>query len=253
MTVLLLLSQLIGAPLAQPVERDPPFRAGEVLVYDARVSLIGRVGEAILRVEGGCRVGNRDALLLSFHVSGGAAFMRVSDKTRSWIDAATLATLRYEKRESSPLGSHDESATVFAAERRWQDEAGATFATSGDLSIDELSLLYYIRTLPLRPGDSELGAGHFDVQRNPVGLRVLGRKATEVPAGRFTVIEVQLKVRDPRRYRGTGTVTVQLTDDERRTPVRIRTSLPGTSAVTLELRSAGTSAPDLSSCREGNS
>lgn len=251
--LLALLAQVLavaGAPADLPPAR--PFQVGEVLVYDARVSLIGRVGEATLRVEGPCRVANRDALMLSFDVSGGAGFMRVQDQTRSWIDAVTLATLRYEKHERSPLGSHDETATISVAGQQWQDASGQVFSTAGALPIDELSLLYYIRTLPLRTGDRDLGAGHFDVKRNPIGLRVVGRKSTEVAAGRFDVVEIQLKVRDPRRYRGTGTVTVQLTDDARRLPVRIRTALPGSSIVTLELRTAAIPAPDSPACLEGN-
>lgn len=239
MSLLLLLQTIAtaAAPALFP-PTDLPFVSGEVLVYDARVRLIGRVGEATLRVGGLCRIDERDALALSFDITGGASFLRVQDETRSWIDPATLATIRYEKRESSPLGSHEESVTVSTGRREWEDAAGRAFETAGPLPIDELSLLYYVRTLPLRDGDTELEAEHFDVRRNPVRLRVLGRGTTVVPAGRFSVVEIELGVRDPRRYRGTGTIRIQLTDDAKRTPVRIRTSLPGSSTVTLELRAA---------------
>lgn len=248
--MLILLAQLLASPAAAPppaarlVPHELPFASGEVLVYDARVSMFGRVGGATLRVDA-CPTGERDALLLSFAVEGRAAFLRVSDETRSWIDPATLATLRYEKRESSPLGSYEESVTIFAEERRWQDASGRSFKSASQLPLDELSLLYFVRTLPLETGDSNLGAGHFDDRRNPVRLRVLGRSMTDVPAGRFAVIDIELKVRDPRRYRGTGIIRLQLTDDERRVPVRIRTSLPGTAPVTLELRSTTAGNDDL--------
>jgi hypothetical protein len=59
------------------------------------------------------------------------------------------------------------------------------------------------------------------------------------------VIDIELKVRDPRRYRGTGIIRLQLTDDERRVPVRIRTSLPESTPVTLELRSTTAGNDDL--------
>lgn len=248
-----LLVQLLAAPLASP---DPPVRlpfgAGEVLSYDARVSVLGRIGEATLRVDRTCEVAGRPALRLSFALSGGAAFLRVRDDTRSWIDAATLSTLRYEKRETSPLGSHSESVTVLPGAQRWVDAAGAVFETAGGASVDELSLLYFIRTLPLETGDTELGVGHFDPRRNPIELRVRGRTEVDVPAGRFSVIDLELKVRDPRRYRGTGTIRVQVTDDERRIPVRIHTALPGSTAVTLELRSERMSPPpERTDCDEG--
>jgi hypothetical protein len=249
--MLILLAQLLVSPAAAPppaaraVAHELPFASGEVLSYDARVSMFGRVGAATLRVADACSTGERDVLLLSFDVEGRAAFLRVSDETRSWIDPATLATLRYEKRESSPRGSYEESVTIFAEERRWQDASGRSFRSASQLPLDELSLLYFVRTLPLETGDSHLGAGHFDDRRNPVRLRVLGRSVTDVPAGRFAVIDIELKVRDPRRYRGNGSIRLQLTDDERRVPVRIRTSLPGTTPVTLELRSTTAANDDL--------
>jgi hypothetical protein len=249
--MVILLAQLLASPAAAPPPAAPavlhelPFASGEVLVYDARVSMFGRIGGASLRVNDACPSGERNALLLSFDVEGRAAFLRVSDVTRSWIDPATLATLRYEKRESSPLGSYEESVTVFAEEQRWQDASGRSFRSASQLPLDELSLLYFVRSLPLETGDSQLGAGHFDDRRNPVRLRVLGRSVTDVPAGRFAVIDIELKVRDPRRYRGTGRIRLQLTDDERRVPVRIRTSLPGSAPVTLELRSTTAAHDDL--------
>jgi hypothetical protein len=244
--LLLILLQLLVSPIAPAERRDLPFAPGEVLIYDARVSVFGRVGEATLRVDSSCRIRDRSALRLSFDVNGGPSFLRVEDETRSWIDATTLATLRYEKREQSPLGSHEESVTVAAEGQRWRDVSGRTFETGSAVPIDELSLLYFIRTLPLRTGDTDLGAGHFDARRNPVELRVRGRSEVEVPAGRFSVIDVELKVRDPRRYPGTGVIRIQLTDDERRVPVRIRTSLPGSTPVTLELRDERVAAPGQS-------
>lgn len=248
--LLFLLVQLMASPAA-PAEPPAilPFGSGEVLTYDARVSVFGRVGEATLRVDRTCEIVGRTALRLSFDVSGGTSFLRVHDETLSWIDAVTLSTLRYRKRETSPLGSHEESVTILPGGQHWVDASGRTFQTAGALSVDELSLLYFIRTLPLRTGDTELGAGHFDPRRNPVELRVRGRTDVEVPAGRFSAIDLELKVRDPRRYRGTGTIRIQVTDDERRIPVRIRTSLPGSTPVTLELRSeTGSTSARLSDC-----
>src|SRR5690606_30925018 len=114
--------------------------SGEVLTYDARVSLLGRVGEAVMRVERACE--DRNALTLSFSVRGGAGFLRVEDDTRSWIDARTLATLRFEKRESSPLGDHAESVVVAGDGARWQDAEGRSFPVADERPLDELSLLY---------------------------------------------------------------------------------------------------------------
>jgi hypothetical protein len=236
------------APASLPERGDLPFEVGEELVYDAKVGVFGRVGEATMRVDAGCTIADRRALRLSFDVSGGAAFLRVEDATRSWVDARTLATLRYEKSESSPLGSHSERVSVFPSQGRWEDADGRSFETATSMPIDELSLLYYVRTLPLERDDVDLRAGHFDVRRNPIVLRVLGRDTVNVPAGRFAVIGIELRVRDPRRDRGTGVIRIDLTDDDRRLPVRIRTSLPGSTPVTLVLRRDDVAAPTPPNC-----
>ena len=254
--LMLALLQIVATQVTPVLERpasapapDLPFAAGELLSYDARVSLFGRVGEATLRVDGGCRIEGRDVLRLSSDVTGGGGIFKVSDATRSWVDAGTFATVRYQKEESSPLGAYRESVSVHPLERRWENAAGHAHRTAAALPLDELSLLYYVRTLRLERGEVELRAGHFDAARNPITMRVLGNGSVQVPAGRFDVTTVELRVRDPRRYRGTGVIRIDLSTGGGRVPVRIRTTLPGSTPVTLELREQHAIADGIPDCR----
>jgi hypothetical protein len=98
----------------------------------------------------------------------------LSDRTRSWFDPATGSSLRYSKRERSPLTDRDEQVEILPETQRWVENGGsAELATTEPL--DELSFLYYVRTLPLEDGDVYRVARHFDVRRNPVTIEVLGR------------------------------------------------------------------------------
>ena len=80
-------------------------------------------------------------------------------------------------------------------------------------------------------------ARHFDAARNPVVIHVVGRDTITTPAGRFPTLVVEMRVKDPRRYRGEGMLRFHLTDDEHRVPVRMESSMPVVGAVALELES----------------
>ena len=103
--------------------------------------------------------------------------------------------------------------------------------------VDELSFIFFIRTLRLAPGDSYTLARHYDATRNPVRIRVVGRGPMRVPAGTFQTIEVEMRVTDPAHYRGEGVIRLHLSDDARRIPVRIESAIPRAGRMVLSLES----------------
>ena len=108
---------------------------------------------------------------------------------------------------------------------------------STDAPLDELSFIYFVRTLRLADGDSYSLARHYDAARNPVRVRVVGRGVTQVPAGRFQTVRVEMRVRDPVRYQGEGVIHIHLTDDARRLLVRMESSIPRAGRMVLSLES----------------
>ena len=69
-------------------------------------------------------------------------------------------------------------------------------------------------------------------------VRVIGRPVVTVPAGQFNTIEVEMRVKPVRRLGGSGVLTMYLTDDARRIPVRIETSMPLAGTMVLDLEQA---------------
>jgi hypothetical protein len=67
-------------------------------------------------------------------------------------------------------------------------------------------------------------------------VKVLGRESVTVGAGTFDALLVEMRVRDPAHYRGEGVIRIHLTDDARRLPLRIESTIPvaGTALLTLE-------------------
>lgn len=216
-----------------------PFAAGEELVYHANLGKLRGRGRAVMRVEGPTMLRGRSVFVLRFDLEGRVIGLKVEDRTQSWLDTATLAALRYSKRERSPLSSVTEAVELFPERGQWVADADSGALASTE-PLDELSFMYFIRTLPLADGDSYVFERHYDQARNPTQVVVMGRERTIVPAGEFDVIVVQMRVKDPHRYDGEGIVTIHLTDDERRIPVRIASRMRGAGSTVLSLDSIGT-------------
>ena len=73
-----------------------PFAVGEELTYKATFGGIP-AGKARMRVDGIELVRGRPAYHVVFTLDGGVPFFRVRDRYESWIDVATLASLRYRQ------------------------------------------------------------------------------------------------------------------------------------------------------------
>jgi hypothetical protein len=221
-----------------------PFGAGERLEYRARVARVGEIGRAAMWVEGPFELRGAEALRLRFDVDTRVGPVRVRDRTESWLDPARMAALRYHKHERHPLARRDERVELYPEERRWERADGVHGASETDRPLDELSFLYFVRTLPLDDDAEVRLARHFDPERNPAVLRVVGRETLATPAGEFRTLVVEMRVRDERRYRGEGVLRLHLSDDARRLPVRIESVVPvaGRAVLTLE---AYTPAPQV--------
>jgi hypothetical protein len=218
------------------MNRELPFAPGERLTFEGKVRS-GVSGGGTLWVEGPVELRGTTAWLLHSDMEGHVGPFRATDQNASWLDPVRMTALRYTSRERHILSKHDDAVDIFPGEKRWSAESGAEGVIVGTTPLDELSFLYYLRTLPL-DGDTVLTlARHFDVARNPTVVTVLRREEIEVAAGRFHAIVVEMRVRDARRYRGEGTIRVYLSDDPCRLILRLESTVPDAGSATLSLQS----------------
>jgi hypothetical protein len=224
---------LCAAPAAA---QSLPFAPGEQCVYRGS-NRLGRIGTGTMAVEGPVQEAGRSTWLLRFDFRGRVGPATVSDQSRSWFDPAAVASVKYTKRERSPVSSVTQDVRMDAGARRWTGADGRGGAMSTAQPLDELSFIYYLRTLRLANGDSYSLTRHYEPGRNPVTVRVIGRGRVRVPAGEFQTIEVEMRVRDPGRYGGEGVIQFHFTDDARRIPIRIESSVPHGGRMVLSLQS----------------
>ena len=217
-------------------ERRPPFPIGEALQYQVSVSLGGDVGTGQMRVEG--PVADRDITTwrLVFEIHAGRGPIRAMDRTVSWLDPERFRITRFEKTERHPLSRSEERVRIEASTGSWRDEvAGATHALGSEAPLDELSFIYFLRTLPLDRDTTFQVSRHFDASRNPTVIRIGGEELVETPVGIFRTRVVEMDVRDPKRYRGIGTIRFNFDTEDCHVPVRIVSRMPVLGTTTLLL------------------
>jgi len=217
-----------------------PFAVGERLEYRVVLSVLGDVGHGVMRIESDSASAGR-LWILRFELEAGRGPIRAVDRTASWFDPARFATERYEKRERHPLSRSVEVVTIDRATHTFTDSGRAAVALGAETPLDELSFLYLLRTLPIDRDTSMRIDRHFDPSRNPTIVRVRAGEVIETPVGLFRTRLIEMEVRDPKRYRGTGIIKLHLSDDACRIPVRMESRMPVLGVTTLTL--AGWASP----------
>jgi hypothetical protein len=228
----------MGLPLTgvAQVPDGLPFYAGERLTYGVSLAGLGRKGSAVMSMEGPVEIRGTAVYAVRFDFKAAVGPVKARDRTGSWIDLDRMASVRFFKEERNPFARHDEAVELFLDRGRWEAADG----TSGDIAavapLDELSFMYFIRTLTLAPDSVYRFDRHFDARRNPTTLRVVKSDTIDTRAGRFATILIEMRVRDSRRYDGEGVIRIHLSDDDLRIPVRIESAMPvvGTAVLTLE-------------------
>jgi len=207
-----------------------PFAPGEACVYRGNGPL-GRMGSGTFAVDADAASGG---WLLRFDFRGRMGPVGVENHTRSWFDPAETASIRFTKMERSPVSTRRQDVRMDPRSRRWtgmqEDGAMPTGAP-----LDELSFVYFLRTLRLAAGDTYSFDRHYDTARNPVRVRVVGRGRVTVPAGEFAAVQVEMRVRDAHHYDREGVILIHFTDDARRIPLRMESRIPVAGRMVLSL------------------
>jgi hypothetical protein len=223
----LLLAAAVSAaqePAAErPAPEKPPVFAGETLRYD--MTILGvEAGEVVLQSVADQFEG-RPAYRIEMTVETNEDISRiflVRDRLRSWVDAASLASLCFHKRTVEGRRVREEIITF--DQSRGVAHRGDKVILFDEPAFDTLSSVYLARTLPL---DGSSPIRMTVVAKNAFLLNVewQGRQLVKTPAGTFRTIRVEPKSPGENLIAKGRNLVLWLTDDERHLPVQIRSSL----------------------------
>ncbi len=214
----------------------PPFAIGERFTYAVKVAKMGASGHGEMWVSGPEVVRGTETYVLHMNSKAGFGPFGGGEESTSWIDPQRMAVMRFAKIERGVFSSHKDEVEIYPTQRRWSAANGATGETITDSPLDELSFIYFIRTLPLLDDSVYVVERHYDKARNPTSIRVIGHEQLETKAGSFATLKVEMRVVDPQHYKGEGIILLNFSDDVRRIPVRIESTAPsyGKTVLTLE-------------------
>lgn len=214
-----------------------PFGPGERATYQVRLAGVG-VGQGSLDILGTETVDGHRTYHARMVISGGVPLARVDNRLDSWIDVRGLFSRRYQEKKREVRYRRDRIYDFYPERgvyrRRGNDEM---WPLPTNRPLDDLSFLYYARTLPLLVGDTYTLNQYFKREGNPVVLRVLRRETVRVPAGTFRTIVLRPVIQTDGLFGEGGQAEVYLSDDERRILVMIRSRIPVVGALTMHLES----------------
>ncbi len=215
-----------------------PFGPGERLGYKVRLGIFGTVGEGSMEVVGVDTIHGRPTYHLRFDLKGKVLFAEVDDRLQSWLDVSHLVARRFEQDQKEVKFKRHRIFDFFPEERRYERldrEGGGELAT--DEPLDDVSFLYFVRTLPLEVGETYTFDRYYKEDGNPVTLQVLRKETITVPAGTFETIVVRPIIKTDGLFGEGGEAEVYFTDDEQRLLVQMKSKVPVIGNLSLHLDS----------------
>jgi hypothetical protein len=240
------------------------YREGERLGYD--VTWLGiKAGEATLEAGGVVSLNGHQAYHLVTTAQSTpliSKIYRVDDRTESFLQTDPLRALRFDKNlregryrhSSQTVFDHEKGIATFRyldfspvprditrldeAERYGKYVSQEFPLTPG--ALDELSVLYYVRTLPL-VANTTVTARVFASRKNwELEVKVLGRETLETVLGQRETLKVEPLLKFEGIFQRKGRMIVWLTDDAERIPVQMKSQIIiGSFVTTLTRREVG--------------
>lgn len=230
-------SLLARRPVIDPYAAIVPYGPGERLEYNVKVGFFNG-GKAHMEVLGIDTVRGEPTYHVEMDIKGGLLFgaLKAESHYDSWIDTNLIMSRRFISDVSNTGHSSYRSFEFYPDEMYWdQTDEGVTGVLGSALPLDDVSFLYFVRSLPLVVGETYTYTRYFKEDGNPVILEVERRDVREVGAGTFNTIVVRPTIQTSGLYKDGGDAELHFTDDENRYLVYMRVGMPVVGSITLHL------------------
>ncbi|MDZ7780929.1 MAG: DUF3108 domain-containing protein [Gemmatimonadota bacterium] len=221
-----------------PYVAEAPFGPGEHLVYGVKVGIFG-VGEGHMSVHEVETVRGNETYRATMGIEGSLMGLGVEDKYTTWFDLYTLQSWRYIRDVHQVNYESYRHFEFFPERKTWERQDNLEWGPLGSsIPLDDISFVYYIRTLPLEVGDTYTLDRYFKDEGNPVVIRVVRKDERETDAGTFETVVVKPVIKTDGLFGEGGDAELHFTDDDRRLLVYMKSNIPKfPGSLTLHLRS----------------
>ncbi|MDX1675576.1 MAG: DUF3108 domain-containing protein [Longimicrobiales bacterium] len=205
-----------------------PFGPGERAEYAVSLGVFGNVGHGAMEVVGIEDVHGHPTYHLRFDLEGRVTFAKVDDTLESWLDVQRLFARRIHKDQHEVNYKTDRWYDFYPEEMVYQRRSsGETGELASPEPLDEVSFLYFVRTLPLEVGETYTFDRYYKESGNPVIIKVLRRETMQGADGReVPLVVVQPIIETSGLFGQGGEAEVYFTDDHRRILVRLTSKVP---------------------------
>ncbi len=210
-----------------------PFKNGEFLKMELSYGLLSS-GFATLELN----EINKDNKIM-FHVNGNGwtigltnFFFPVKDNYQTYFDKHTLQPYRFIRKINE--GGHIKNKEIFfdyskkeALVKNYKHNTIQNFPIKNDIQ-DMLSSLYYLRSIDfnkLKEGDVFSIKLFYDDSIKEVKLQLKGREVINSNFGKINTLIIKPLVETGRIFKESEGVTIWLTDDENKVPVKVKASI----------------------------
>ncbi len=212
-----------------------PFSTGEDLTFRIRYGFI-TAGIAHMRILPAEHKFNQDVWHIQTTAKNVPAFgwiYSVNDVINVLLDPVRLRPLYYEKKLREGTYKADLYVTYEHADSlarvkfiRYNSDMKVKKKEEFPVKIpadafDVLSAFYYIRTLPLRVGESYYLTGHQKKKVYNLQVKVHRREELEVKAGTFNALVVEPMLKGEGIFKQKGRLLIWLTDDSLHIPIQM--------------------------------
>ena len=212
-----------------------PFGVGERFTYELKLGPF-KAGRGSMEITGIDTVRGRDAWRAVFRVRGSVLGYKADNTMESWIDTATMASLRFTQ-DFEQTGSDRQRHYEIFPDRSVYQEGDKPEQPSVPDPLDDASFIYFIRTVPLEIGRTYTFERYFRPDRNPVRIKVLRREPVKVPAGTYQTIVVQPIIKSKGIFSENSKAEIWFSEDANRIMVKLKADLP-VGSLNLSLTSA---------------
>jgi len=233
-----------------PPDRPPlpdvlPFGEGEWLHFSIDYGIIN-AGGATMSVERLRLVSGVECIDIRTEAKSNGFFSKIYkvwDRAQTFLERETLLPRRFEKHLRE--GSYRKDLLVkFDRQENLARYEGEEGIVVHPWAQDELSAFYYVRTLDLEPGRDVFIDNHANRKNYPLKVIVHRRETVKVEAGTFDCLVIEPVIREGGIFTAKGTLTIWVTDDERRMPVKMTTKVVvGSITASLQEYRLGTEIP----------
>ena len=209
-----------------------PFGPGEQMRYRVEIGWFD-VGEGHMTVEALDSVRGNSTYRATMEIDAGILGLRVHDIYTTFFDVSTLQSWRF-LREMNQVTYHATRHYEFYPEEGiWENEDKEEghkdrFGPLGSsLPLDDISLIYFLRQMPLEVGKTYTLSRYFKKDGNPLMIKVLRKERKKVDAGEFDCIVVQPIIQTSGMFSEGGEAEIWLSDDDRRLMVYMKSNIQG--------------------------